>query len=76
MEPAVEEDGDDLLPGLGALAEDDGFQEGGPAQIVDVVDVDGGLDDATDIVDVAAFAGGDDGDAAVSVAEVEVGVGR
>ena len=42
-----------------ALAEDDGFVECGPAQIVDVVDLDAGLQQPADDVCVSAFCGPD-----------------
>ena len=52
----VEKNLNDVSVGLGAVAEEHGFHEGGPAEVVDVVDVDIGADDTSDVVDVPAFA--------------------
>ena len=48
----------------------------GPAEVVDVVEVDAGLDDPADVVDVPALAGRDRREPAEPVADGQVGVGR
>src|SRR3954466_10977175 len=59
-----QQDPDDLLMSLAAIAEDDGLEQSGPAEVVDVVDVDARRHDATDVVDVTALRGRDHGHAA------------
>ena len=64
---------DDLLVTLAAIAKNDGFEESGPAEAVDVIDVDARFYEGTDGFDVAALGGGDEGGAAVAVDALEVG---
>ena len=73
--PGVEQDPHDLLVRRRPVAQDHRLEQGRPAEVVDVVDVDVGLHDPAYVVDVAAFAGRDDRDAAVAVADRQVGVG-
>ena len=58
-----------------AVAKDDGLQEGGPAEPVDVVDVDRGVEEAPDDLGVAALGGPDQAGAVVAVPGVDVGPG-
>lgn len=54
-----QEEAHDLLVVGPAVAEDDGFEQRAPAQPVDVVDVDPGLEHPAYVVDVSPFAGRD-----------------
>jgi hypothetical protein len=73
--PGVDQEAD--RPGVigAAAAEDDGFQEGGPAEAVDVVDLDRGGQEAADDLGVATFGGPDQAGAVVAVLGVDVGPG-
>ena len=58
---------------LVAIAEDDCFVEGGPAEVVDVVDVDVGLEQPPDDVGVSSFGGPDESCAVEAVQRSDVG---
>ncbi len=58
-----------------AVAEDDRLEHRGPPEVVDVVDVDAGLDDPAHVVHVPALARGDDRQAAEPVPDGQVRVG-
>ena len=70
----VQQDPDDLLVGRRPVAEDHRLQQRGPAQVVDMVDVDVGLHDPADVVDVATLAGRDHRHPAEAVADRQVGL--
>jgi hypothetical protein len=70
-----DEDPDDHLMRLAALAEDHRLQEGRPAQIVDVVDVDLRPHELTDHFDVAAVSRRYERGASEAVRPPEVGLG-
>ena len=71
----VEQQPHDLDMGRAAVAEDHGLQQRGPAEPVDVVDVDLGLrEDRPHVVDVPAVGGRDQRHAAVAVGRAEVGL--
>ena len=62
--------------GRAAVGQDDRLEEGGPAEAVDVVDVDVGLvQQVAHDLDVPALGGRDDRDAAEAVRERRVGAG-
>jgi hypothetical protein len=61
-----------ILPAAGRLL----LEQGRPAEVVDVVDVDAGPDDPSHVVDVPALARRDDRDAAVAVRDGEVRLRR
>ena len=58
---------------LAAIAEDDRLQQAGPAEIVDVIDLDAGRDQGADRLDMAALAGRNQGGAAIAVGALQVG---
>ena len=71
-----QQDPDDLLVRRSSVAEDHSLQQCGPAEVVDVVHVDAGADDAAHVADVAALGGRDHRDAAEPVADPQVGPRR
>lgn len=56
---AAREDLDDFLVVRAAVAEDDCFEQRGPAEVVDMVEVHAGQHHPPHVVDVASLAGGD-----------------
>ena len=75
VRPGGQQDPHDLLVPRAAVAEDDGLEHRRPAEVVDVVDVDAGLDDPTYVVDVTALARGDHREPAEPVPDGQVRAG-
>jgi hypothetical protein len=71
-----DEDAHDLLVPRSAVPEDHRLQQGSPAEVVDVVDVDPGLDDAAHVLDMSPLAGRDQGHATEPVANGQIRVRR
>ncbi len=72
----LDEQADDGLVGRPAVGQDDGLEQGRPAEPVDVVDVDVGLrQQVADDLDVAALAGRDQRRATEAVGEGRIGPG-
>ena len=68
----VQQLSDDALRGGAAVGKDHGFKQGGPAEIVDVIDVDPCLDKERDRFGMALFGGRDEGGAAKAIGAREV----
>ena len=71
----VEEQSHDLLMSGAAVAEDHRFEQGRPAEVVDVVDVDVGLEECPHHLDVAAVGGWDQRGAAEAVGTGDIWLG-